>query len=239
MTRIALITGGVSGLGAATADALEAAGCTVVVTSRTPEEAEAFRSRTGRACYGWDVSDFEACKAGVEQVEADIGPIDILVNNAGVTADATLHKMTPEQWHSVLRVDLDSVFNMSRQVIGGMRERGFGRIISISSVNGLKGQFGQTNYSAAKAGVIGFTKALALESARKGVTVNAVAPGCADTQMVAAVPDEAMAEVLRGVPVGRLAEPAEIARCVAFLASDEAGFITGSTLSANGGLYMA
>ena len=239
MTRIALITGGVSGLGAATADALEAAGCTVVVTSRTPQEAKTFQSRTGRTCYGWDVSNFEACKAGVEAVMADIGPIDILVNNAGVTADSMLHKMTPEQWQSVLRVDLDSVFNMSRQVIGGMRDRGFGRIINISSVNGLKGQFGQANYSAAKAGVVGFTKALALESARKGVTVNAIAPGYANTQMVAAVPDKVMADVLRGVPVGRLAEPGEIARCVAFLASDEAGFITGSTLSANGGLYMA
>lgn len=239
MARIALITGGTTGLGAATADALEADGCKVIVTARSPDKAKAYKLPAGRACYGWDVSDFNACSDSIAAIEKEIGPIDILVNNAGVTADSMLHKMSPEQWQSVLRVDLDSMFNTTRQVISGMRERGFGRIINISSVNALKGQFGQTNYSAAKAGVIGFTKALALESARKGITVNAIAPGYADTAMVAAVPDDVMKTVLEGVPLGRLAEPSEIARCVAFLASDQSGFITGSTLHVNGGLYLA
>ncbi len=239
MARIALITGGTTGLGAATADALEADGCKVIVTARSPEKAKAYKACSGRACYGWDVSDFSACSNNIAAIEAEIGPIDILVNNAGVTADSMLHKMSPEQWQSVLRVDLDSMFNATRQVISGMRERGFGRIINISSVNAVQGQFGQTNYSAAKAGVIGFTKALALESARKGITVNAIAPGYADTAMVAAVPDDVMKTVLEGVPLGRLAEPSEIARCVAFLASDQSGFITGSTLHVNGGLYLA
>ncbi|MAN66915.1 acetoacetyl-CoA reductase [uncultured Hyphomonas sp.] len=239
MARIALITGGTTGLGAATADALEADGCKVIVTARSPDKAKAYKLPAGRACYGWDVSDFSACSDSIAAIEDEIGPIDILVNNAGVTADSMLHKMSPEQWQSVLRVDLDSMFNTTRQVISGMRERGFGRIINISSVNALKGQFGQTNYSAAKAGVIGFTKALALESARKGITVNAIAPGYADTAMVAAVPDDVMKTVLEGVPLGRLAEPSEIARCVAFLASDQSGFITGSTLHVNGGLYLA
>tara|TARA_R100001244_G_scaffold113939_6_gene84386 strand:+ start:916 stop:1635 length:720 start_codon:yes stop_codon:yes gene_type:complete len=239
MARIALITGGTTGLGAATADALEADGCKVIVTARSPDKAKAYKAPVGRACYGWDVSDFSACSDSIAAIEDEIGPIDILVNNAGVTADSMLHKMSPEQWQSVLRVDLDSMFNTTRQVISGMRERGFGRIINISSVNALKGQFGQTNYSAAKAGVIGFTKALALESARKGITVNAIAPGYADTAMVAAVPDDVMKSVLEGVPLGRLAEPSEIARCVAFLASDQSGFITGSTLHVNGGLYLA
>lgn len=239
MTRIALITGGTTGLGAAAADALEAAGCKTVVTARTTEAARAAAMPAGRACYGWDVGDYDACAAGVAQVEKEVGHIDILVNNAGVTADAMLHKMTLDQWRAVLHVDLDSMFNMTRHIIPGMRERGFGRIINVSSVNAVKGQFGQTNYSAAKSGVIGFTKALALESARKGITVNAIAPGYADTAMVAEVPDEAMKKVLDGVPVGRLAEPGEIARCVAFLASDQSGFITGSTLHVNGGLYLA
>ena len=239
MARIALITGGTTGLGAATADALEADGCKVIVTARSPEKAKAYKACSGRACYGWDVSDFNACSDSIAVIEDEIGPIDILVNNAGVTADSMLHKMSPEQWQSVLRVDLDSMFNTTRQVISGMRERGFGRIINISSVNAVQGQFGQTNYSAAKAGVIGFTKALALESARKGITVNAIAPGYADTAMVAAVPDDVMKTVLEGVPLGRLAEPCEIARCVAFLASDKSGFITGSTLHVNGGLYLA
>jgi len=239
MARIALITGGTTGLGAATADALEADGCKVIVTARSPDKAIAYKLSAGRACYGWDVSDFNACSDSIAAIEDEIGPIDILVNNAGVTADSMLHKMSAEQWQSVLRVDLDSMFNTTRQVISGMREWGFGRIINISSVNALKGQFGQTNYSAAKAGVIGFTKALALESARKGITVNAIAPGYADTAMVAAVPDDVMKTVLEGVPLGRLAEPSEIARCVAFLASDQSGFITGSTLHVNGGLYLA
>ncbi len=239
MARIALVTGGTTGLGAATADALEEAGCRAIVTARTKTAAEAYTKDHDRTCFGWDVSDFEACADGVAEIEDHIGPIDILVNNAGCTADAMLHKMTLDQWTNVLRTDLDSMFNMCRQVVGGMRERGFGRIINVASVNGQKGQFGQTNYCAAKAGVVGFTKALALESARKGITVNAIAPGYADTQMVAAVPDDVMAGILETVPVGRLAKPEEIARCVAFLASDGAGFITGATLSVNGGLYLA
>ncbi|MBK5911115.1 beta-ketoacyl-ACP reductase [Rhodothalassium salexigens] len=239
MTRIALITGGIKGLGAATADALARQGCTVVVTARTQEIARRFEEQTGRPCFGWDVADYDACRDGVERVEKAVGPIDILVNNAGVVADAMLHKMTHEQWVRVIRTDLDALFNMCQPVLAGMRQRRFGRIVNISSVNGQKGQAGQTNYAAAKAGVIGFTKALALEGARKGVTVNAVAPGYADTDMVAGVPDHVMAGILATVPVGRLAEPHEIARCVAFLASDEAGFITGATLSANGGLHMA
>ena len=198
------------------------------------------RQLGGEACVNTDsVTTQEGATAIIGTAMENYGRADILVNNAGVTADSMLHKMSAEQWQSVLRVDLDSMFNTTRQVISGMRERGFGRIINISSVNALKGQFGQTNYSAAKAGVIGFTKALALESARKGITVNAIAPGYADTAMVAAVPDDVMKTVLEGVPLGRLAEPSEIARCVAFLASDQSGFITGSTLHVNGGLYLA
>jgi acetoacetyl-CoA reductase len=239
MARLALITGGATGLGAAIADRLAADGHRVAVTCRTAEKAAAHRAERGSPAFGWDVADYDACAAGVAAVEAELGPVDVLVNNAGVTADAALHKMTRAQWDSVIRTDLDSLFNMCRPVIGGMRERGFGRIVNISSVNGQKGQAGQTNYSAAKAGVIGFTKALALESAAKGVTVNAVAPGYCDTAMVAAVPREIMERILAGVPAGRLAHPDEIARCVSFLASDDAGFITGATLSVNGGLYMA
>jgi acetoacetyl-CoA reductase len=185
-----------------------------------------------------DVGDFDACGAAVEAVEAELGPIDILVNDAGVTRDATLRKMTREQWDEVMRVDLDSLFNMSRQVIEGMCNRGFGRIINITSINGQKGQFGQTNYSAAKAGVIGFTKALAQETARKGVTVNAIAPGYVETGMLASVPKDVMETIIAAIPVGRLGQPDEIARCIAFLAADEAGFITGATLSVNGGQYM-
>jgi acetoacetyl-CoA reductase len=192
----------------------------------------------GIAVRKCDVGDFAQCKAAVEDIERQLGPVDILVNNAGITRDATMHKMTPEQWEDVIRVDLFSVFNMCRQVIEGMRARGFGRIVNISSINGQKGQFGQTNYCAAKAGIIGFTKALALETAAKGVIVNAIAPGYIETDMVAAVPAEILQTIKTGIPIGRLGRPEEIARCVSFLASDDAAFITGATLSANGGQYM-
>ncbi len=237
MARIAIVTGGTQGIGLAIARELKAAGDTVVALDCKPDP-EALGQSLGFAVRACDVGDFEQCRAAVAEVEQVFGPVDILVNNAGITRDATLHKMTPEQWRQVVRVDLDGVFNMSRQVIGGMRERGFGRIVNLSSVNAQKGQFGQTNYCAAKAAVIGFTKALALESASKGITVNAVAPGYTDTAMVAAVPAAILESIKASVPVGRLAQPEEIARCVAFLASDKAGFITGATLAVNGGLYM-
>ncbi|HEY5599036.1 MAG TPA: acetoacetyl-CoA reductase, partial [Kiloniellales bacterium] len=201
--------------------------------------AEAFKAETGIPVYKWDVGDFDACKAGVAKVETDLGPVDILVNNAGITRDGTLHRMTPENWRAVLVTNLDSVFNMTRNVIEGMRERGFGRVISIGSINGQKGQIGQANYSAAKAGLVGFTKAVAQENASKGITVNTVAPGYIATEMVRAVPEEIIkSKILPQIPVGRLGQPEEVARCVAFLASDDAGFITGSTLTANGGQYM-
>jgi acetoacetyl-CoA reductase len=241
MARVALVTGGTRGIGAAISVGLKAAGFSVAATyGGNDEAANAFKAETGIAVYKWDVADFEACKAGVAQVEADLGPVDVLVNNAGITRDGMFHRMTPEQWHAVISTNLDSIFNMTRNVIEGMRERGFGRVISISSVNGQKGQMGQSNYSAAKAGLIGFTKALAQENAFKGITVNAVAPGYIATDMVKAVPEDVLkSKILPQIPVGRLGEPEEIARCVAFLASDDAGFITGSTLTANGGQYMA
>ncbi len=234
MTRIAVVTGGNQGIGQAIARKLKADGCRVaVIDLKPPATAE-----PEMAFVAADVSDFSQAAAAVSQVEAAFGPVDILVNNAGITRDTTLHKMTQEQWDAVIKVDLYGVFNMSRQVIGGMRDRGFGRIISLSSVNAQKGQFGQTNYCAAKAGIIGFTKALALESARKGVTVNAVTPGYTDTSMVAAVPADVLEGIKGAIPVGRLGQPEEIARCVAFLASDDAGFITGSTFAVNGGQSM-
>ena len=238
-SRVALVTGGVQGLGAAAAQALSGDGFTVAVTSRTKtDEAETFAEQNGFFYSAWDVGDFNACEKGVAAVQAELGPVDILVNNAGVTRDAMFHKMTEDDWRSVLRVDLDSMFNMCRPVIPGMRERRYGRIINVSSVNALKGQAGQTNYSAAKAGVLGFTKALALECASKGVTVNAIAPGYCDTAMVAAVPRDIMAKITASIPVGRLGKPEDIGRTVAFLASDDAGFITGATLSVNGGMYL-
>lgn len=241
MARIALVTGGTRGIGEAISVGLKDAGCQVAATyGGNDEAAKAFTDRTGIPAYKWDVGDFTACKTGVEQVERDLGPIDILVNNAGITRDTTLHRMTPEQWQAVISTNLDSLFNMSRNVIDGMRKRGFGRIISIGSINGQKGQFGQSNYSAAKAGLIGFTKAVAQENAAKGITVNAIAPGYIATEMVKAVPEDVLnSKILPLIPVGRLGEPEEIARCVTFLAADDAGFITGSTLSANGGQYMA
>jgi acetoacetyl-CoA reductase len=240
MARVALVTGGTRGIGAAISVSLRDAGCTVAATyAGNDTAAEAFKAETGIAVYKWDVGDFEACQAGILQVESDLGPVDVLVNNAGITRDGTLHRMIPENWRAVVTTNLDSVFNMTRNVIGGMRERGFGRVISISSINGQKGQIGQANYSAAKAGLLGFTKAVAQENAAKGITVNAVAPGYIATEMVLAVPDEIIkSKILPHIPVGRLGQPEEVARCVAFLASDDAGFITGSTLTVNGGQYM-
>lgn len=239
MERTAIVTGGVTGIGAATCRILREAGIRVAATYYgNGEDAAKFREETGIATYEWDVADFDACQRGVAQVAKAIGPIDILVNNAGITRDAVLHKMTLEQWRSVIEIDLGGCFNMCRAVIEGMRERRFGRIVNVSSVNGLSGQFGQTNYAAAKAGVIGFTKALALEGAARGITVNAIAPGYTDTALVAAVRPEVLEKIVAAVPVGRLAKPEEIARGIAYLVSDDAGFITGETLSINGGKYM-
>jgi acetoacetyl-CoA reductase len=241
MARTALVTGGTRGIGAAISTALKEAGYAVAANyGGNDEAAETFKAATGIPVYKWDVSDFEACKAGIARVVADLGPVEVLVNNAGITRDTTLHKMAPEQWGAVISTNLDSLFNMTRNVIEDMRAKGFGRIISISSINGQKGQFGQANYSAAKAGLIGFTKAVAQENAAKGITVNAVAPGYIGTEMVRAVPEEVLkSKILTLIPVGRLGEPEEVAKCVVFLAADDAGFITGSTLSTNGGQYMA
>ena len=240
MPRTILVTGGVSGIGAATCRLFKMAGHRVVASYEHDDtHAAAFASETGIAVRRWDVTDFAACQAAATALAAEFGPIEILVNNAGITRDATLHKMTQEQWHAVIDTDLTGVFNMTRQVIEGMRSRGFGRIINVSSVNAQSGQFGQTNYAAAKAGVIGFTKALALESAAHGITVNAVTPGYTDTPMVSAVPAKAMQSVLASVPMGRLAQADEIARAILFLADESSGYITGATLSINGGKYMA
>ena len=240
MARVAVVTGGSRGIGAAISKALKASGYNVAATYAGNDEAAAkFKAETGIAVYKWDVSNYEACVAGLKQVEADLGPVEVLVNNAGITKDGMFHKMTPEQWYGVINTNLNSLFNMCRPVIEGMRARKFGRIINISSINGQKGQMGQANYSAAKAGDIGFTKALAQESAKAGITVNAICPGYIATEMVMAVPQEVREKsILPQIPVGRLGEPEEIARAVLFLASDDAGFITGSTLSANGGQYM-
>jgi len=239
MPRTAIVTGGTKGIGLAACRELTGLGYKVAVLWAHDESAaEACRKGLDVMSVRCDVGDFDACGAAVKAVEAELGPVDVLVNDAGVTRDATLRKMTREQWGEVIRVDLDSLFNMCRQVVDGMCARGFGRIINITSINGQKGQFGQTNYSAAKAGVIGFTKALAQETARRGVTVNAIAPGYIDTAMVASVPKEALDGIIANIPVGRLGQPEEVARCIAFLAADEAGFITGATLSVNGGQYM-
>ncbi|HVW72223.1 MAG TPA: acetoacetyl-CoA reductase [Rhizomicrobium sp.] len=240
MVRTVLVTGGVSGIGAATARLFHEDGHRVIASYCGDDElARSFSAQTGIEVRKWDVADFEACQKAIEAITATAGPVDVLVNNAGITRDCTLQKMTHEQWREVLDVNLGGVFNMSRAVITAMRTRGFGRIVNVSSVNGQMGQFGQTNYAAAKAGMIGFTKSLALESASHGVTVNAVAPGYTDTPMVRAVPATAMAGVLEKVPMHRLGTPEEIARAILFLAGDESGFITGATLSINGGLYMA
>ncbi len=240
MTRVALVTGGSRGIGAAAAKALKAAGCNVAASyAGNDEAANAFKAETGIPVFKWDVSDAAACAAGIKQVEAALGPVDILVNNAGITKDAMFHKMTLEQWQAVINTNLNSLFNITHPVWGGMRDRGFGRIICISSINGQKGQMGQTNYSAAKAGELGFVKALAQEGAAKGVTVNAICPGYIGTEMVRAIAQDVLDKrIIPQIPVGRLGEPEEIARAVAFLASDDAGFITGATLSVNGGQYM-
>jgi acetoacetyl-CoA reductase len=240
MTRVAVVSGGTRGIGAAVSKALKAAGCKVTATYHGNDAAAAsFKAETGIAVYKWDVSNYKECAEGLKKVAEEVGPIDILVNNAGITRDVPFHKMTPEQWYEVINTNLNSLYNMTRPVIEGMRERGFGRVVNISSINGQKGQFGQANYSAAKAGDLGFTKALAQENAAKGVTVNAVCPGYIATEMVKAVPKDVLdKKVIPLIPVGRLGEPEEIARCVAFLVSDDAGFITGSTLTANGGQYL-
>ena len=241
MSRVALVTGGSRGIGAAISKALKDAGHAVAATyAGNDEKAAAFTAETGIKTYKWDVADYDACKAGIAQVEADLGPVEILVNNAGITRDAPFHKMTPQQWREVMDTNLSGVFNMTHPVWPGMRERKFGRIITISSINGQKGQFAQANYAAAKAGDIGFTKALAQEGARAGITVNVIAPGYINTEMMSTIPEKVMNDViLPQIPVGRLGEATEIARCVVFLAADDAGFITGATLSANGGQYMA
>jgi acetoacetyl-CoA reductase len=240
MARIAVVSGGTRGIGAAIAKALKATGCAVAANYGGNDEAAAkFRAETGINVYKWDVSSYEACVAGLGVVESELGPVDILVNNAGIARDAMFHRMKPEQWLAVINTNLVSLFNMCRPVIEGMRARKFGRIINISSINGQKGQMGQTNYSAAKAGEIGFTKALAQENARLGITVNAVCPGYINTEMVQAVPKDVLEKsILPLIPIGRLGEPDEVARCVVFLASDGAGLITGSTLTANGGQIM-
>jgi acetoacetyl-CoA reductase len=240
MARVALVTGGSRGIGAAISKALKAAGCKVAASyAGNDEAAQAFKAQTGIPVFKWDVASAEACAAGIKAVEAELGPIDILVNNAGITKDAMFHKMTLEQWQAVINTNLNSLFNMTHPVWNGMRDRGFGRIICISSINGQKGQMGQANYSAAKAGEIGFVKALAQEGAAKNITVNAICPGYIGTDMVKAVPEKVMNErILPFIPVGRVGEPEEIARAVAFLAADDAGFITGATLSVNGGQYM-
>ncbi|HEU5019959.1 MAG TPA: beta-ketoacyl-ACP reductase [Pseudolabrys sp.] len=241
MGRVALVTGGTRGIGAAICKALKKAGYQVVANyGGNDEAAQKFKDEIGIPVFKWNVASFETCAEGVKKVEAEIGPIEVLVNNAGITRDAMFHRMQPEQWHEVVNTNLGSLFNMTRQVWGGMRERRFGRIVNISSINGQKGQMGQVNYSAAKAGELGFTKALAQEGARAGITVNAICPGYINTEMVRAVPKDVLEKnVLPQIPLGRLGEPEEIARCVVFLASEEAGFITGSTLTANGGQYIA
>ncbi len=240
MARVALVTGGSRGIGAAISIALKNAGYQVAANYAGNEEAAAkFTGETGIKTYKWSVADYDACVAGISRVEADLGPVEILVNNAGITRDAMFHRMTPQQWKEVIDTNLSGTFNMTHPLWSGMRDRKFGRVITISSINGQKGQMGQANYSASKAGDIGLTKALAQEGARAGITVNVICPGYIGTEMVRAVPEKVLESIVAQIPTGRLGEPEEIARCVVFLASDEAGFITGSTLSANGGQYLA
>ncbi|HLI12243.1 MAG TPA: acetoacetyl-CoA reductase [Alphaproteobacteria bacterium] len=239
MTRVAVVTGGTRGIGGAISKALKHGGYKVAANyAGNDEAAKAFSAETGIRAYKFDVSDFKACEAGVKRIEEELGPIDILVNNAGITRDAVLHRMTPEQWSAVVATNLTSCFNMCRVVIEGMRARNFGRIVNIGSINGQAGQYGQVNYAAAKSGIHGFTKALAQEGAAKGITVNAIAPGYIDTDMVRAVPPNVLEKIVARIPVGRLGKAEEIARGVLFLVADEAGFITGSTLSINGGQHM-
>jgi acetoacetyl-CoA reductase len=239
MARVAVVTGGTRGIGEAISVGLKDAGYTVAaVYAGNDEKAREFTERTGIAAFKWDVSNFEACKEGLAKVAAELGPVEIVVNNAGITRDGVLHRMTFEQWNEVIATNLTSCFNMCRNVIDGMRERGFGRIVNIGSINGQAGQYGQVNYAAAKSGIHGFTKALAQEGAAKGITVNAIAPGYIDTDMVRAVPPNVLEKIVAKVPVGRLGQASEIARGVLFLVADEGGFITGSTLSINGGQHM-
>jgi acetoacetyl-CoA reductase len=240
MSRIALVTGGTRGIGAAICVALKDAGYTVAANYAGNEEAAAkFTAETGITAYKWSVADYDACAEGVAKVEADLGPIEVLVNNAGITRDAMFHRMTREQWQEVIDTNLSGVFNMTHPIWPGMRARKFGRVINISSINGQKGQAGQSNYSAAKAGDLGITKALAQEGARVGITVNAICPGYIGTEMVLAIDEKVLNErIIPQIPVGRLGEPAEVARCVTFLASDDAGFISGSTITANGAQYL-
>jgi acetoacetyl-CoA reductase len=239
MARVAVVTGGTRGIGEAISVALKDAGYKVAANyAGNDEKAKDFTARTGIPAYKFDVADFAACAAGIKQIEADLGPVDVLVNNAGITRDTTIHRMSFEQWNDVIQTNLGSCFNMCRAVIDGMRERGFGRIVNIGSINGQAGQYGQVNYAAAKSGIHGFTKALAQEGAAKGITVNAIAPGYIDTDMVRAVPPNVLEKIVAKVPVGRLGRADEIARGVLFLVADDAGFITGSTLSINGGQHM-
>ncbi|MGF7006387.1 beta-ketoacyl-ACP reductase [Aminobacter sp. BE322] len=239
MGKVALVTGGSRGIGAAISIALKNAGYSVAANyAGNDEAAQKFKAETGIPVYKWSVADYDACEAGIRQVEADLGPVSVLVNNAGITRDSMFHKMTREQWREVIDTNLHGVFNMTHPLWSGMRDRKFGRVITISSINGQKGQAGQANYSASKAGDIGFTKALAQEGARAGITVNVICPGYIATEMVMAVPEKVRESIIAQIPVGRLGEPEEIARCVVFLASDESGFVTGATLTANGGQYF-
>ncbi|WP_405404311.1 acetoacetyl-CoA reductase [Paracoccus sp. Ld10] len=241
MSKVALVTGGSRGIGAAISKALKDAGYSVAANyAGNDDAAQAFTKETGIKTYKWSVADYDACAEGIRQVEADLGPVAVLVNNAGITRDAMFHKMTPQQWKEVIDTNLTGVFNMTHGVWNGMRNARFGRVITISSINGQKGQAGQANYSAAKAGDLGFTKALAQEGARAGITVNAICPGYIGTEMVRAIDEKVLNErIIPQIPVGRLGEPDEIARAVVFLAADDAGFITGSTITANGGQYSA
>jgi acetoacetyl-CoA reductase len=239
MSRVALVTGGTRGIGEAICRALKDAGFNVVATYAGNEEAaQKFTADSGIQAYKFDVGDYEACQAAVKNIESDMGPVEVLINNAGITRDGTMHKMTFEQWNQVIQTNLTSCFNMCHAVLDGMRERGFGRIVNIGSINGQAGQYGQVNYAAAKSGIHGFTKALAQEGATKGITVNAIAPGYIATEMVRAVPENVLEKIVARIPVGRLGEASEIARGVVFLTADDAGFITGSTLSINGGQHM-
>ena len=239
MARVAVVTGGTRGIGEAISLALRDAGMNVAANyAGNEEKARDFTGRTGIPSYKWDVSDFESCVAGVQQVEAALGPVDVLVNNAGITRDATMRKMSRRMWEEVIDVNLGGCFNMAKVVFEGMADRKYGRIVNIGSINGQAGQYGQVNYAAAKSGIHGFTKALAQEGARSGVTVNAIAPGYIDTDMVAAVPEDVLQKIVARIPVGRLGQASEIARGVTFLCAEEGGFITGSTLSINGGQHM-